>query len=181
MVQCLWNRTASRTTYRARFFHQTWFTTSIIPRHKYPVTMTFTDAQKAEIKATMEAYATAYKNKDILGLLAVFSPDICGFGSGPDEVVAGRDSFVRQVQRDMSQATINSVVFTDTQIFGDGRVAWLMTKSAISFTLAGEMMQTLAGRSTMVMRNTGSRWQIEQIHFSLPCGGQQAGQSFPGA
>jgi hypothetical protein len=56
-----------------------------------------------------------------------------------------------------------------------------MTKSAISFTLAGKKMQTLQARSTMVMRNTGSRWQIEQIHFSLPYGGQQAGQSFPGA
>ena len=95
--------------------------------------------------------------------------------------MTGRDSFARQVQRDMSQATVNGVVFTDTQIFGDGRVAWLMTKSAISFSLAGEKMQTLQGRSTMVMRNTGSRWQIEQIHFSLPYGGQQAGQSFPGA
>jgi len=155
--------------------------TSIIPRFQYPVIMTLTDSQKAEVKTTMEAYAAAYKNKDILGLLAVFSPEICGFGSGPDEVVTGRDSFARQVQRDMSQATVNGVVFTDTQIFGDGRVAWLMTKSAISFSLPGEKMQTLQGRSTMVMRNTGSRWQIEQIHFSLPYGGQQAGQSFPGA
>jgi len=129
----------------------------------------------------MEAYAAAYKNKDIKGLLEVFSPDICGFGSGPDEIVLGIDSFVRQIQRDISQATVNNVVFTDTQIFGDGRVAWLMTKSAISFTIAGEKMQTLHGRSTMVMRDTGSRWKIEQIHFSLPYGGQAAGQSFPGA
>jgi uncharacterized protein (TIGR02246 family) len=143
--------------------------------------MTLSDSQKAEVKATMEAYASAYKNKDIKGLLTVFSPDICGFGSGPDEVVLGRDSFVRQIKRDISQATVNSVVFSDTQIFGEGRVAWLMTKTAIGFTLAGEKMQTLKGRSTMVMRNTGSRWQIEQIHFSLPYGGQKEGQSFPGA
>jgi len=143
--------------------------------------MTLSDAQKAEVKATMQEYATAYKNKDIKGLLAVFSPEICGFGSGPDEIVLGIDAFVRQIKRDISQATVNNVAFSDTQIFGDGRVAWLMTKSAISFTIAGEKMQTLAGRSTMVMKNTGSRWKIEQIHFSLPCGGQQEGQSFPGA
>jgi|GEM_PF-6170544 hypothetical protein len=30
----------------------------------------------------MEAYTGAYKNKDIDGLLFVFSFDICGFGSG---------------------------------------------------------------------------------------------------
>jgi uncharacterized protein (TIGR02246 family) len=143
--------------------------------------MTLTDAQKAEVKATMEAYAAAYKNKDIKGLLAVFSPDICGFGSGPDEIVLGIDAFVRQVKRDMGQATVNSVKFTDTQIFGEGRVAWLMTKTAISFTPAGKKKQTMHGRSTMVMRNTGSWWKIEQFHFSMPFGGQSDGQSFPGA
>jgi uncharacterized protein (TIGR02246 family) len=129
----------------------------------------------------MQEYATAYRNRDIKGLLAVFSPEICGFGSGPDEVVLGIDAFVNQVTRDMSQATINGVVFTDTQIFGEGRVAWLMTKSAISFTHAGEKMQTMQGRSTMVMRNTGSRWKIEQFHFSMPYGGQSEGRSFPDA
>jgi len=143
--------------------------------------MTLTDAQKAEVKATMLEYATAYKNRDIKGLLAVFSPDICGFGSGPDEVVLGIDAFVRQVKRDMGQATVNGVVFTDTQIFGEGRIAWLMTKTAISFTLPGQKEQTMQGRSTMVMRNTGSRWKIEQFHFAIPYGGQGEGQSFPGA
>jgi hypothetical protein len=32
----------------------------------------------------------------------------------------------------------------------------------------------------MVLRNTGSRWLIEQLHFSLPYAEQAAGQSFPG-
>lgn len=143
--------------------------------------MTLSDAQEAEVKVTMQEYATAYRNRDIKGLLAVFSPDICGFGSGPDEVVLGIDAFVRQIKRDTGQATVNGVVFTDTHIFGDGRVAWLMTKTAISFTLPGEKKQTLNGRSTMVMRDTGCRWKIEQFHFSLPYGGQAEGQSFPGA
>ena len=64
--------------------------------------------------------------------------DICGFGSGPDEIVPGIDAFVRQIKRDTGQATANGVVFVDTHIFGDGRVAGLMTKTAISFTLPGE-------------------------------------------
>lgn len=143
--------------------------------------MTLTHDQEAEVRETMQQYVSAYRNRDVKGLRAVFSPTICGFGSGPDEVVLGINAFVRQVTRDMSQATVNAVDFSDTQIFGEGRVAWLMTKTAISFTLPGQKMQTMRGRSTMVMRNTGSRWKIEQFHFSMPFGGQVEGRSFPGA
>ncbi len=143
--------------------------------------MTLSETQKAEVRATMQQYATTYRNKDIRGLLAVFSPGICGFGSGPDEVIHNQDEFIRQIRRDTSQATVNAVEFSDTQISGEGRVAWLMTKSAITFTVPGAGKQTMQGRSTMVMRDTGSRWVIEQIHFSMPYGGQSTGQSFPGA
>lgn len=142
--------------------------------------MTLTESQKAEVRATMGEYASAYMKNDLRAFKEVFSQDICGFGSGADEVVDGYAGFFRQITRDESQATINGVEFTETKIFGDGRVAWVMTRSAISFTVPGGKMQTLKGRSTMVMRNNGNRWKIEQIHFSLPYGGQSKGQSFPG-
>ena len=143
--------------------------------------MTLTKAQEAEVTETIQAYATAYKKKDIMTLSALFSPDISGFGSGPDEVIANHSDFIRQIQRDMSQATILSVEFTDRKIFGDGRIAWATSKSAIAFAINGSKKQVLQGRSTMVLRNTGSRWLIEQLHFSMPYGEQSAGQSFPGA
>jgi ketosteroid isomerase-like protein len=143
--------------------------------------MSLTDAQKAEVTAMMQAYGTAYRKKDFSGMMEIFAPEICGFGSGPDEVIHTRRDFIRQIQRDMSQATVLAVHFSETSIHGDGRVAWVMTRTAITFTAAGSPVQTLHGRSTMVMRNTGSRWLIGQIHFSLPYGGQSAGQSFPGA
>jgi ketosteroid isomerase-like protein len=143
--------------------------------------MTLTAAQEAEVKAAVEQYATAYRQKDIRTLSALFSPTISGFGSGPDEIISNHDDFIRQIRRDMSQATILSVEFPDRKIFGDGRVAWTTSKSTITFTLDGKTKQALQGRSTIVLRNTGSRWLIEQLHFSMPYGGQAEGQSFPGA
>lgn len=143
--------------------------------------MKLTRTQEAEVTETMQRYSTAYRKKDIKTLSALFSPDITGFGSGPDEVIADHASFIRQMKRDISQATILSVEFSDRKISGDGRVAWATSKSTITFTVDGTGKQTLYGRSTMVLRNTGSRWVIEQLHFSLPFGGQSAGQSFPGA
>ncbi|MDP3563558.1 MAG: nuclear transport factor 2 family protein [Methanoregula sp.] len=143
--------------------------------------MELTAAQEAEVIKTIEAYATAYRKKDITTLSAIFSPDISGFGSGSDEVISNHNDFIRQIKRDVSQATVLLVEFSDRKIFGDGRVAWATSKSTITFTIDGTKKQTLQGRSTMVLRNTGSRWLIEQLHFSLPFGGQLQGQSFPGA
>jgi ketosteroid isomerase-like protein len=143
--------------------------------------MSLTETEKAGIRAAMQAYATAYRMNDIDGMEAVFSPDICGFGSGPDEVIRNHGDFIQQIRRDMSQATIHSVEFSDTNISGEGQVAWVMTMSSITFSVGDSPAQILQGRSTMVMRNTGTRWLIEQIHFSMPYGGQSAGQSFPGA
>jgi len=143
--------------------------------------MALTKARDAEIIETMQQYSTAYRNKDIRALSAIFSHDISGFGSGPDEVITNHADFIRHMKRDMSQATILSVEFFDRKISGDGRVAWATSKSTITFTVDGSEKQTLRGRSTMVLRNTGSRWVIEQLHFSLPYGEQSVGQSFPGA
>lgn len=131
--------------------------------------------------AAMDTYASAYKKGDIRAMAAVFSPEICGFGSGPDEIIRDHAGFIRQIRRDMEQATVNDVEFSATTIHGDGRVAWVMTNCTMTYTVFGSGKQTLQGRSTMVLKNTGSRWRIEQIHFSMPYGGQTTGQSFPGA
>jgi len=143
--------------------------------------MSLTEAQEKEVRAAMEAYATAYKTKDFHAMMNIFSQNICGFGSGPDEEIRDHETFVKQIQRDMSQADVEAVEFTGTQINGEGPVAWVMTHSAITFTIPGSEKQTIRGRSTMVLRKISDKWLIEQIHFSVPYGGQSEGQSFPGA
>jgi ketosteroid isomerase-like protein len=143
--------------------------------------MKLTGSQEAEVIETMQQYGTAYQKKDLKALSALFSPGITGFGSGPDEVIADHAGFIRQMKRDISQATILSFEFSDRKIFGDGRVAWVSSKSTITFTADGTRKQVLQGRSTMVLRNTGSRWLIEQLHFSMPFAEQPVGQSFPRA
>jgi ketosteroid isomerase-like protein len=143
--------------------------------------MTLSDTQKAEVIETMHNYGKAYQNKDLKELLAIFSPDISGFGSGPDEIILDRQDFSRQIKRDLSQATIVSVKFHPMKILGEGRIAWVTSRNDITFTVDGSKKQTMSGRSTMVLRNTGSHWVIEQLHFSMPNIEQSQGQSFPEA
>jgi len=143
--------------------------------------MTLTKTQEADVIETIHQYATAYRKNDIRALSALFAPGISGFGSGPDEVIRDHDDFIRQIRRDMSQATLLSIEYADRQIGGDGRVAWVTSKNSLTYTVDGKTKETLEGRVTMVLRNTGSRWVIEQLHFSMPYGAQSTGQSFPGA
>jgi len=130
---------------------------------------------------TIQQYATAYRKKDIRALSALIAPEISGFGSGPDEVIANHEDYIRHTRRDMSQATLLSIEYPDQQIFGEGRVAWVTSKNTMIYTIDGKTKETLRGRVTMVLRNTGSRWVIEQLHFSMPYSEQSPGQSFPGA
>lgn len=143
--------------------------------------MKLEETQEAEVIGILQKYSAAYRNKDIKALSALFSPEISGFGSGPDEVITDHKGLIRQISRDIGQADILSFEFSDRKIFGDGRIAWVTAKSTITFTINGTKKQVLAGRSTMVLRNTGSRWLIVQLHFSMPYREQAAGQSFPGA
>jgi len=143
--------------------------------------MALTEVQKAEVIATIQQYATAYRKKDIRALSALFATGISGFGSGPDEVIANHDDFIQHIRRDMSQATLLSIEYPGQQIFGDGRVAWVTSGNTMTYTVDGKTKETLRGRVTMVLKNTGSRWVIEQLHFSMPYGEQSTGQSFPGA
>ncbi len=143
--------------------------------------MKLTPTGIAEVKETMQAYAMAYQNKDIAAFSSLFSPDITGFGSGPDEIIRDHQDLIRQITRDISQATVLSVVFSDQKIFGEGTIAWATSRTTMTFTVDGTTPQTLQGRSTMVLRKTPERWLIEQLHFSLPYGEQSPGQSFPGA
>jgi len=141
--------------------------------------MALTIEDEAGIIRTMDQYAHSYKNKDIETLSAIFSQNISGFGSGPDEIIRTHDDFIQHIKRDMAQATIHSVEFTDRRIFGDGMIAWVTSQSTMTYTTDGTTTQTIHGRSTMVLRNTGNGFIIEQLHFSLPCGEQSNGQSFP--
>ena len=143
--------------------------------------MSLTETQEKEVRAVLDVYANAYRTKDLDGIMAIFSPGICGFGSGADEDFIGHEALARQFKRDMSQAAVNAMKFTETQIDGEGPVAWVMTLSAITFTVPGSEKQTIRGRSTMVLRKISGRWLIEQIHFSVPYSEQSEGQSFPGA
>jgi ketosteroid isomerase-like protein len=112
--------------------------------------------------------------------MALFSPDISGYGAGPDEVFRNRQEYAPLVQRDLAQATSISLEFPDLKISGNGQTAWVTGGCSCTFAAGGAGKQVMKVRTTLVLGNTGSRWLIEQIHLSVPNAGQAPGQSFSG-
>jgi len=142
--------------------------------------MTLTEAQKAEVRETLGRYCAAYQRKDQKALLALFSPDIRGYGAGSDEHFRDREEYAPLVKRDLVQATSISIEFPDLNISGEGRIAWVTGSCNCTFISDGKDKQTMRVRTTMVLKNTGNRWLIEQLHLSVPNTGQAPGQSFSG-
>lgn len=143
--------------------------------------MTLTPSQIAGIEKTLGDYLAAYEKKDFRALVAIFSPDVAGFGSGADEFFGNRKEYGPLLRRDLEQADTITVEIQGTQIAGDGRVAWVTTFCSATITAPGIGKQAMRGRLTLVLKDTGKRWLIEQWHFSVPNIAQEPGQSFSDA
>jgi ketosteroid isomerase-like protein len=141
--------------------------------------MAFSSPVNAEIQEMLGSYARCYAEKDLGGICSLVSPDICGYGSGPDEVITGYDEFVAQVTRDFIQADRIALRFTDIRIHGAMPVAWIMAGATFTVTI-GEVRHTFAGRMTAVLQKTDDRWRFGMVHFSMAYAEQQAGKSYPG-
>ncbi len=141
--------------------------------------MALTAVQKAGVRETIGRYCAAYRRKDLRALLALFSPDISGYGAGADEIFRSRKEYAPLVRRDLDQASSVSLEFPDLTIAGDNRTA-LVTGGCNCTFVAGGNKQVMKVRMTMVLENTGSRWLFTQIHMSVPNAGQAPGQAFSG-
>ena len=67
--------------------------------------MALSEKQELEIVETFAVYAEAYHKKDKAVFAAICSPDIIGFGSGPDEVFQGGKELMAGIARDFKQAS----------------------------------------------------------------------------
>ena len=141
--------------------------------------MALTPAQKNDVLAALDQYALAYQKKDREKILSLASRGISGFGSGPDEIVTDSARLREQVSRDLMQADAITITFSPIRIAGQMPFAWITALCCFQVTVSGEPVR-LDGCITVLFRNTGNRWLIEQIHFSLPKIGQESGQSYKG-
>ena len=142
--------------------------------------MALTDEQNDEVLEMLDRYAKYYREKNYEKILSIASKGISGFGSGPDEIVADYKGFKESIARDLAQAEQVEITFYVFRVDGTMPFAWVTAFCVFDVVVKGEHVP-MQGRMTALLRNTGSRWLFEQIHFSMPFLEQGWGESFPGA
>jgi len=128
-----------------------------------------------QIQGLIDRFCDLYSRKVCEEILAITAVDIMGFGTGADERVRNREEMEKQLRRDFEEGESLSVRMTDCTIKAEGTIAWVI--GGITFTVDENEIPC---RITMVLRGTGHRWEIVQMHISRPAADQAKGRSFPG-
>lgn len=141
--------------------------------------MALDEQQTEEVLEMLERYARHYSDNNAKKIFSLASKGISGFGSGADEVIEDYSGFKESIVRDLAQSEKVDVTFYVFKVDGQMPFAWVTSFCVFDAVVNGEAL-SMEGRMTALLRNTGSRWLFEQLHFSMPFGGQETGESFPG-
>lgn len=142
--------------------------------------MTNSSEFESAVTTAVEIYARAYSAKDLDGILETADEYFFGYGTGPDEEIYGKEQLRAQVERDLAQCDRISMAIGPGHVSGKGEVAWYAGKCTVEATVGGQDVR-LDGRITAVLKKDGDRWLFAMIHFGMPFGAQESGQSWPHA
>jgi ketosteroid isomerase-like protein len=124
---------------------------------------------EAEVMAMLDRFIKAYHDKDLKGILQLFStdPDVVFYGNGEDEKSIGVAGIREQAEHDWSQSATVSLVVKWSSISSTGTVAWLAADIIIHAGVGG-MEMSLPARLTAVLEKFAGQWFFMQWHTSLP-------------
>jgi ketosteroid isomerase-like protein len=127
-------------------------------------------ATEAEITAVLTKMAELYKQKDVGGLMALYSrdKDVVAIGTMEDEKLIGYDRIKAGMEKSFAELTeIKSVEVRPFATSYSGKIAWCAADIQMTVVMAGKGV-TITGRLTAVLRKTSGKWRFQQTHFSLP-------------
>jgi diguanylate cyclase (GGDEF)-like protein len=131
--------------------------------------------------AALQAYLDAEEAFDLAAIEPLIPEDHCGFGTGGDEIVLGREQVLALLRRQFAE--VSSVVSQRMQLLHTQELTpdciLIMARIRYEIVVNGQHEQ-LEPRFTFVMRRAPSgAWQLAHLHASIPWRQQEAGESFP--
>lgn len=135
---------------------------------------------EAEVKAFLNEFSKAYKERKIDELMALIAPDpdIVLIGTGVDWKVIGFDEIKARAERDWTQSEASSLEFGWTSISRIGSVVLVAAEVTARVRIEGEE-SVFPWRLSAVLDNREGKWLMYQFHLSAPAGGQTEGKSWP--
>ena len=137
-------------------------------------------AKAAAILRVLYAFADAYSQRDLDGVMAHFAPGDTPvlFGTGPDERRMGYEQIRAQIQRDFDQSEAITITWSWHTISVSGRIAWVAAEAQVVARVEGHDLQVPL-RVSFVCEQRKQEWLVVQGHLSSPMPGQAPGHSFP--
>ena len=115
-----------------------------------------------QIREVLNRYVSLYEKRDIEAILQLFAPDIMCFGKARDDIILNKAACEQQFRWDFERVGTLSLQMSNCTIKAEGTISWVMG----DLTIAVDTL-VFPCRFTMVLRGTGHRWEIVQMHFSL--------------
>ena len=123
---------------------------------------------KREVQAHMKTFNILYQQKNVEGIMAIYSddPGVVMLGNGPDEQHHGREAIEKAYGRLFSTAgELQSVESRIVSLTIEGDIAALAAERHISAVCSGEVV-TDAEVLTAGLQRINGRWVFLQTHFS---------------
>lgn len=136
---------------------------------------------EVEFAEIFDHYLTSYSDRNWELLKPLFSEDLTGFGTGPDE-----NSFYFTRFQDLYEREIQQIPDKLVFDFQEKKIQPLTEKSFIGLanlnitvTVEGESMTILGVRLSCVFKKEQSRWKLAHKHISAPISVQDEGETVP--
>jgi ketosteroid isomerase-like protein len=121
-----------------------------------------------QILSTMDTFFSAYSQRDLPKVMALFlpDPDVVLVGTESDERLVGLDAIAARLKSDWSRTDELSMRMTWHSLSGVKGVCWLAAEIMVSLSADGNKLE-LPARITAVLEWRDNRWLIAQWHASI--------------
>lgn len=120
-------------------------------------------------------------NRDAERTRALMSKEICGFGTGADEMVCSWDDNLELIERDIEQAP-NPLHYTLTHqhfTFPSPDTAIIMVRLDLDTIILEQSVKLIDWRLSVVMQRREAGWLVEHMHISQPSTAHEDDESYP--
>ncbi|HKJ44086.1 MAG TPA: nuclear transport factor 2 family protein [Sunxiuqinia sp.] len=135
-------------------------------------------AEKTQVKAAVDDFATVLENEDmnLLKNLMAHDADMVCFGTDASERWVGYDALQESVQQQFAAFSDAKIDVSDQVINVNptGNTAWFSEVMDWSMKVDTQMVNMQGVRMTGVLEKQDGKWVFVQFHTSVPVSGQAA-------
>lgn len=127
----------------------------------------------------LEKFCEAYNNRDLNGIINLFSKRTHLWGTGKDECRSGIFEVETQIKRDWAQTEKGKIVLQSSILNSNEDPFWAAGIYRVEFEQFGKKDTYADLRLTIILTNENQTFKIAHMHASVPDIRLNDGESFP--